>query len=30
MEKVDVRNGSINEYVDGIGAVEVQMGIPAI
>jgi hypothetical protein len=30
MEKVDVRYGSISEYVEGIGAVEVRTGIPAI
>ena len=30
MEKVDVRYGSISEYVEGIGAVEVHMGIPVI
>jgi hypothetical protein len=30
MGKVDVRYGSISEYVECIGAVEVHTGIPAI
>jgi len=30
MEKVDFRFGIISEYVEGIGAFEVHMGIPAI
>jgi hypothetical protein len=30
MEKVDIRYGSISEYFEDIGAVEVRMGIPAI
>jgi len=30
MEKVDVRYGSISEYVEAIGTVEVHMGILAV